>query len=171
MATYRAVEAACAALAHLLDDAPKPERLAATGPVFRVGGARQGFGAVPTGAGILPYRLQVEPAPPPGRGSEPGPPLLSVAVRVLVVVTAADPGPGLALAGWILRTLHDHPVLLPATLAAPTGAERVFTDDETVQVTFDDMSTDELLQVREALGVTGDDALALPYVLTGLVLE
>ncbi len=155
MATYRAIEAACTALARALADAPRPVDLAGDRWDFRLVDAGEVTRGVRHGAGILPYRVrQVSGSLPPRGPGEPVPPSLAVEVQLLVVVVADDPAARLALTGWVLRTIHDHPVVADG-----------------VRVTADDVPRPELLQMWHVLGLSDRDALALPFVLTGLVLD
>jgi len=166
VATYRAVEVACTALAGLLTAA---HRASHAGPEleFRVLGSGVDSADPTRRAGVLAHRLGVDRTVPDPRIGGPAAPPLALTVGVLVVVRDEDPAATLALAGWAMSTLHDHPVLLPATLGASSD-DAVFAHDERVQVTFDDLTGTELLALREAHGLATYDVL-LPCVLTGIL--
>ena len=171
MATYRAIEVACKTLARVLADAPRSGDIGGHRFEFRVVDTGEVTRGSRDGARILPYRIGVGHVVPRGRPGDAGPPPLAASVHLLVLVVADDPVTRLALAGWVLRTLHDRPVLAPGSPEAPSGDQHVFGPDERVQVEVDDMSRAEHLQLWDALGMSGSDALALPYVLTGLLLD
>ncbi|QBR92472.1 Pvc16 family protein [Nocardioides euryhalodurans] len=163
MADHRAIEVACEGLARLLRDAPLPAGQAGShlsGGVIGAGDVTTG--SWPGGAGVLPYRVRVGRT---GALESPGGPdarPLPVEVQVVVVCQAEEPGTRLALAGWVMGRLHDHPVLT-AEPGEGTG--------DTVRVVADDPGRTEFLQLWAALGLEGRDVLLLPYVLTGVVLE
>lgn len=176
MATYRAIEAASAAVAALLDDTFVADDFSGDDLEFLVIDGSDFAEGLPTGAGIFVYRIEVDGARrhPSGR-TEPGGgrdlPKLPVDVHLLVVVSAAAPGTKLALTGWIMRKLEDHPVLPPGLLNREAGDEPVFRSDETVELNVDEVSHEELLHLWEVLGAAKFDVVLLPYVLPGILLE
>ena len=177
MATYRAIEAAASALANLLEDAFRPEDFGGDDLDFTVidGG---GFAdSLPKGAGIFVYRVTINGSRrhPSGRADvvtgRRDLPQLPVDVHLLVVVSAPNATTKLALTGWIMRKLEDHPVLPAGLLNRDAGAKPVFRTDETVEVSMDDVSHEELLHLWEVLGAAKYDVVMLPYVLPNLVIE
>ena len=177
MATYRAIEAASSAIVGLLDDAFQATDFALDEPEFLVIDGGDFADGLPTGAGIFVYRIQVNGARrhPSGRADvvtgRRDLPQLPVDVHLLVVVSAADPGTKLALTGWIMRKLEDHPVLPAGLLNRDAGDTPIFRTDETVEITFDDVSHEELLHLWEVLGAAKYDVVMLPYVLPNLHIE
>lgn len=177
MATYRAIEAASAAIAGLLDDASRDTDFAADDLDFEVIDGGDFADGLPSGAGIFVYRIQVNGARrhPSGRADvvtgRRDLPQLPVDVHLLVVVSAADPGTKLALTGWIMRKLEDYPVLPAGLLNRDAGETPVFRSDETVEITYDDVSHEELLHLWEVLGAAKYDVVVLPYVLPNLQIE
>ncbi len=172
VATYRAIEVACTALVRVLTEALPPRRPGDPFEVRLVGVGELTDGSFRNATGLLPYRVRPGggPAAPPHVGD--GAPPLVVDVQLLVLVAADDPATRLALAGWAVRTLHDTPVLVPGAVEPPAREDHpVFSDGEQVQVTADETSRSELLQLYDALGLSGCDALVLPYVLRGLRLD
>lgn len=177
MATFRAIEAASSAIVGLLDDAFQATDFGTDELEFLVIDGGDFAGGLPTGAGIFVYRIQVNGARrhPSGRADvvtgRRDLPQLPVDVHLLVVVSAGDPGTKLALAGWIMRKLEDHPVLPAGLLNRDAGETPVFRSDETVEITYDDVSHEELLHLWEVLGAAKYDVVVLPYVLPNLHIE
>ncbi|MDO9495171.1 MAG: Pvc16 family protein [Nocardioides sp.] len=176
MATYRAIEAASSAIAALLDDTFVADDFSGDELEFVVIDGGDFAEGLPTGAGVFVYRIEIAGARrhPSGR-VEPGGrrdlPKLPVDVHLLVVVSAADASTKLALTGWIMRKLEDHPVLPPGLLNREAGEDPVFRNDETVELTVDDVSHEELLHLWEVLGAARFDVVLLPYLLPNLLLE
>lgn len=174
MATTRALAATCNAVATLLDDtAAQPAPLGFPLAIDVDVVASSTIGSVSTGVGILPYRVEVcgTSRHPRGRARPDGTqPMdqLPVNVRFLVLVNAEDSDTKLNLAGWVLRTIEDHPVV-PLALLNQNG--EVFGLDETVEVVVDDLPHEELLHLWEALAQPRYDAVALPYVARNMTLE
>jgi hypothetical protein len=176
MATYRAIEAASVAIVGLLDDAFVAEDFSGEDLSFLVIDGSDFTEGLPSGAGVFVYRIQVNGTRrhPSGSVDLTGRrdlPKLPVDVHLLVVVSAADPSTKLALTGWIMRKLEDHPVLPSGLLNRGAGADPVFGTDETVEVNFDDVSHEELLHLWEVLGAAKFDVVVLPYVLPNLLIE
>lgn len=176
MATYRAIEAASSAIAALLDDTFEPDDFSGEDLDFVVIDGGDFAEGLPTGAGVFVYRIEVDGARrhPSGRLDPAGRrelPKLPVDVHLLVAVSAADAGTKLALTGWIMRKLEDHPVLPPGLLNREAGDDPVFRADETVELTVDEVSHEELLHLWEVLGAARFDVVLLPYRLPNLLIE
>lgn len=177
MATYRAIEAAGSAIAALLGDAFDGDAFGTDDLDFEVVDGSDFADGLPTGAGVFVYRVEVNGSRrhPSGRTDvvtgRRDLPQLPVDVRLLVAVSAPDPSTKLALTGWVMRKLEDHPVLPPGLLNRDAGDAPVFRPDETVEVAFDDVSHEELLHLYEVLGAAKYDVVLLPYVLPNLHIE
>lgn len=177
MATYRAIEAAAAAVAGLLGDAARAGDLESEELAFEVIGAADLTDGRPSGAGVLVHRVAADPSrvqrsdPADLDPRRQGPQPLSVEVHLLVVVSAADARDRLALTGWIMRTLEEHPVLPAHVLNLHAGRAPVFAGEETARLTFEHLANEELLHLRDGLGAAGCDVVPLPYVVSGLRLE
>lgn len=178
MATFRAIEAAGSAIAALLDDAFQASELDVVEDLeFVVIDGSDFPDGLPTGAGIFVYRIQVNGTRrhPSGRADvvtgRRDLPQLPVDVHLLVVVSAPDPSTKLALTGWVMRKLEDHPVLPAGLLNRDAGETPVFRTDETVEITFDNVSHEELLHLWEVLGAAKFDVVLLPYVLPNVHIE
>ncbi|WP_110240075.1 Pvc16 family protein [Nocardioides gilvus] len=175
MATYRAVEAASAAVVGLLDDTFDETDFAEEIEFEVIDGGDFASG-LPSGAGIFAYRIEINGTRrhPSGRIDPTGQRELSklpVDVHLLVVVSVADARTKLALTGWIMRTLEDHPVLPSALLNRDAGEEPVFRPDETVEVAADHVTHEELLHLWEVLGAAKFDVVLLTYVLRNVLIE
>lgn len=177
MATYRAIEAASSAIAGLLDDAFQAVEFGVDDLDFVVIDGSDFADGLPSGAGIFVYRIEVNGTRrhPSGRSDVVSGrrdlPQLPIDVHLLVVVSSADPGTKLALTGWIMRKLEDHPVLPAGLLNRDAGDTPVFRTDETVEITYDDVSHEELLHLWEVLGAAKYDVVVLPYLLPNLHIE
>lgn len=170
MASHQVIQAACEALSRQLADAAGPAGLGRARFGVRLPGGSEPPGRPGRNVSVVPYQVEVDRSVrPPGRGGD-GPAPLPVEVRLLVVVSGSDPGSVLALTGWVMRTLHDHPVLQPPDPAEP-GQDPAWGEDERVHVTAEDLDRTELLELCATLGVTARGGLALPYVLSGLTID
>jgi hypothetical protein len=174
MATYRAVEAAAAAIARILQDAFDPVLVPGAEPLrIHLVGPEGLAGGLPSGLGVLVYAVEVDPA---GRNLGAGldrtggrtPPGLTLRVRLLVLVSAAEAATRLTLAGWVLSTLHGSAVLPAGLLNREAGRKPVFRDDETVRLLVDPLEASDLLRRLEVLGGDATDVLALPYAVEGI---
>ncbi|MCB8944432.1 MAG: DUF4255 domain-containing protein [Ardenticatenaceae bacterium] len=72
------------------------------------------------------------------------------------------------IAGWMLRTLEDHPILPIGLLN--TVLPDVFHPDETVEISLTDLSNEDLLRVWEMLPQS-TYRLSVPYVARSIRLE
>jgi hypothetical protein len=172
MATTRALEAVASAVAALLDDAaaqPAPVGFESLVDISVISPSE--IGAIGDGAGVLPYRIEVNRNYP----HRPDPVLnggerqqLAVDLRFLVLVGAAETTTKLSLVGWIMRTLEDFPVL-PLGLLNQDG--EVFAQNESVTILVDEVPHEEILHLWEALARPRYDAIVLPYVATNIALE
>jgi hypothetical protein len=172
MATYRAPEAATTGVVRLLAGAFDRAAFPDVQSPPRLVGADDPTHGLTSGVGVLAYavevsRLSMNAGELPDRTGASGPNALPVEVRLLVLARAQDPGTRLALAGWVLSTLADSPVM-PADLLNGEGQDRVFGDHESVALRADTLTTGDLLQRVEVFVGDSSDVLALPYVLSGI---
>ena len=65
------------------------------------------------------------------------------------------------LAGWIMRTLEDNPILPAGLLNAVEPA--IFRNDETVEICLAELRTEDLLRIWDVLGLNIYQ-LSVPYV-------
>lgn len=174
MASHRAIEAVCRAVAGLLGDAFDAALFPSVDADFDVVDGDQLRAGIGPGAGVFLYRLTINGTRrhPDGRrtGTRRQLPKLPLDAHLLVVVAAADPGTKAALAGWVMRQLEDHPVLAAGLLNRGVP-DRVFDVEEAVELAFEDVEHEELLRIWELLGAEGYDVLLLPYVARTALVE
>lgn len=175
MATFRGAEGACVALVDLLTDAAVPTNPGGFPNLvsFELISA-DGIGDIDLGAGILPYRISVNGTyrRPAGRRGETGEAQISklpIDVAVAIIVAADAVETKLALAGWIMRTIEDHP-LLPVGLLN-RGTTGSFFTGEAVEVTLDQVPHEELLHLWEVFSEPKFTPIMLPYTLRNIALE
>lgn len=174
MATYRAVEAAAAAVVGVLQDAFDPIILPDAEPLhFHLVGPEDLAGGLPAGIAVLVYGVEVDPASRNlGTGLERtagrAPVGLPLRARMFVLVGAAEVATRLALAGWTLSTLHNASLLTAELMNREAGGEPVFRDDEAVRVVVDPLEASDLLRRLAVLGGDATDVLALPHVMDGI---
>jgi hypothetical protein len=174
MATHRALEAICSAIATLLDDTAAADSSLGFGASvdFDVLSADD-LSGMRSGAGILPYRITVNGIYRHPQGSSSGNgrrrlPRLPLDLHYLILVGISPQETRLSLATWIMRTLEDQPQLPVGLLNRDTDA---FSLDETVEVSFDDVPHEEVLHLWEVIGRPSYDALVLPYVTRSVLIE
>lgn len=148
MATYRAIASASAAVTRLLEES--------------VGTA--GFSG--DDLEFLVHRVRVGTAGPDPQGT-----VLPVDVHAAVLLSNPDADTLLELAGWIMRTLHHHPVFTSELLNGASGGDPVFDDGEVVEILADQVDDAEMSRLQQGLGAAGSGVLLLPYVLRGLRIE
>lgn len=174
MASTRALAAIAEAVATLLDEGaaqPLPFGFPSAVDVEVISSAD--IGGIGDGAGVLPYRIEVNPVyrHPQGRTLPGGGRRLDrlpVDLRFLVLVNAAETTTKLSLAGWIMRKLEDHPVI-PLGLLNRDGD--VFGLDEPVEVRVEEVPHEELLHLWEVFSQPRYDVIALPYIARNIGIE
>lgn len=117
------------------------------------------------GASLFLYRVYPNGVhrTPPGRVDSTGRrrTTLPLDLHFLLTVWGQESSLQHTLLGWILRTLEDTPIL-PANVLNST-APGVFRDDETVEIGFAEMRTEDLLRYWEVLNL-GIYQLSVPYI-------
>lgn len=128
---------------------------------------------IANGVSVFPYRIFVNGAHrlPAGRlnlNGERSKNKLPVEFHCLITVWGQDATLQNTLAGWVMRILEDNPVL-PATLLNAAVAN-VFSQDETVDIAFAELSTEDLFRIWDVLGVNVYQ-LSIPYLIRIIQLE
>lgn len=172
MATYRGIEGTCQAVVELLRDNYDPADFPGHDLEFRVlnvGGFDPGLTA---GVSLFLHRVLVNAADrtPPGRIADSGGRLrnqLPLDLQLILTAWGGDPSLQQSVAGWMMRTLEDHPVLPSGLLNRRTPG--VFRPDETVEVTIGEIATEDLLHLWELLG--GSYQLSVAYTARNLRIE
>ncbi len=171
MATHRAIEATCQAVIELLRDNYRPAdfnrdlefaTLTSTG-------VNSGLTA---GVSLFLHRVTLNSAhrTPPGRREGNGRLAPQLPLDLSFVLTAWGQEASLqhAIAGWMMRTMEDHPVISSGLLNRRT--DDVFRSDETVEITLAEMATEDMLHLWELLG-GGGYQLSVPYLARNVRLE
>lgn len=164
MASYRGYEAVCQSIADLLNDNyvsadfPTPLEF----EVFSVGDFAEGLTA---GVSVFLYRATVNGAlrSPPGRLAPNGEreiPRLPIDLHLILTAWAGESSTQHAIAGWMMRTLEDYPILPPGLLNR--AVESAFEPDERVELAIDDLPTEELFHLWELIGPQSYQ-LSVPY--------
>lgn len=128
---------------------------------------------ISNGVSIFPYRVFVNGAHrlPAGRlhaNGERSKSRLPVELHCLITVWGQDATLQNTLAGWVMRVLEDNP-LLPAALLNSAEAN-VFSQDETVDIAFAELSTEDLFRIWDVLGINVYQ-LSIPYLVRIIELD
>jgi hypothetical protein len=172
MATHRAVEATCLAVADLLRDNYDPTTFNRDLD-FQAISTGEFTAGLTAGVSVFLYRIMVNDAhrTPPGRRTATGAlTQTQLPLDLQLILTAWAPEASLqqAIAGWMMRTLEDNRVLPPGLLNRTLSG--VFREDESVELLTGDMVTEDLLHLWELLG-TGHYQLSVPYVARNVRIE
>ncbi|HLV35076.1 MAG TPA: DUF4255 domain-containing protein [Spirillospora sp.] len=186
MATTDAVRAVCDAMVHILNTTMNAEREDlgfdnGINPTFAVYTGedftdQNGQNHVSTGASVFLYRVlpNLSHRTPAGRVLTNGQRQrhqLPLDLHLIVTIWASSADTQNRLVGWVLRTLEDYPSI-PASVLNIGQPERVFRDDESVELVIGEMAGDELLQLWDMLG-NGDlhYQISIPYIVRNLLIE
>lgn len=98
---------------------------------------------------------------------------LPVDLFYLITPWASNPEQQHLLLGWALRTLEDTPEFPPALLDHyRTGLAPIFKPTETIQITYDSLSIQDLNAVMEIFKAQGQPPqLSIPYIVRMVALE
>lgn len=176
MANFRAIEAVSEAVIHQLRSNMRPEDFSdQLNPEidpqlqldFRVFTSRD-FASSPitNGVSLFLYRIFANGVQrtPPGRVGPDGRPQqtqLPVEMHFLLTVWGGEASLQHALAGWMMRVMEDSS-LLPASVLTAV-APGIFRNDETVELSLAELSTENLLRIYEVL-MPNVYQLSVPYV-------
>lgn len=122
--------------------------------------------AIINGASLFMYRLYCNGVyrTPRGRIGDDGKRMdsqLPLELHFLITVWGGEASYQYELAGWIMRVLEDSPMFPSAVLNSTTP--NVFRQDETVDITLAELSTEDLFRIWDVLGVNAYQ-LSIPYV-------
>lgn len=174
MADYRAIETVSKALVQLFRTSFPPEDFDDFDLQFDVYVAED-FRQQPMSAGIsvFLYRTTINGShrTPPGRAELNGRRHLTqlpLDLHYLMTVWAQDSSLEHRIAGWMLRTLEDTPILPFGLLDA--AAPGVFRPDETIEVILAELVNEDLFRIWETLVQTGYK-FSVPYMVRNLRIE
>lgn len=174
MANYRAISAVSDAIVNLLQSQYSPADFDGASLQFRVYVARD-FTASPMQAGVSVFLYRIYPnhsqRTPAGRLNPDGTrqrPMLPLDLHFLLTAWGRDASLQHAIAGWMMRVLEDTQVL-PAGLLNHRYPG-TFGDDETVDLTITDLTTEELFRIWEVI-VNNAYQISVPYVARNVRVE
>lgn len=173
LADYRAIMAVNEAIIKLLRSNYRPEEFN-NELEFKVFTSKDFTeNTITNGISVFPYRVFINGANrlPPGQRLADGSReknKLPVEFHCLITVWGQDASLQHTLAGWVMRVLEDNPVL-PANLLN-SAADNVFSPDETVDIAFAELSTEDLFRIWDVLGVNIYQ-LSIPYLLRIIEIE
>ena len=165
MADYRAIMGVSEAIMFLLRSSYRREDFN-NELEFKVFTSKDFAKPISSGASLFLYRIYPNGVNrnPAGRIGRDGRRLrsqLPVELHFLVTVWGKEPSLQHTLAGWIMRTLEDTPIL-PSGLLNAIGPD-IFRDDETVEISLAELKTEDLLRIWDVLGLNVYQ-LSVPYV-------
>lgn len=165
MADYRAIKSVCEAVINLLRSNYRPEDFN-NELEFKVFTAKDFDKPMDNGVSLFLYRIYPNGVhrTPAGRLDQYGNRLqtqLPVELHFLLSVWGKVSALQHTLAGWIMRTLEDTPIMSSGMLnAAEPG---VFREDETIEISLIELRTEDLLRIWDVLGLNVYQ-LSIPYV-------
>ena len=165
MADYRAIKGVTEAVIYLLRSSYRYEEFN-NELEFRIFTSRDFAKPIANGASLFLYRIYPNGVhrTPAGRVGRDGRRLqtqLPVELHFLLTIWGKEYSLQHSVAGWIMRTLEDNPIL-PAGLLNATEPG-IFRHDETVEICLAELRTEDLLRIWEVLGLNIYQ-LSVPYV-------
>lgn len=172
MADFHAVASVCDAVIHLLRSNYRADEFN-NELELRVFTSRDFANPMANGVSLFLYRIFPNGThrTPAGRLGPDGSRLrsiLPVDLHFLLTVWGREASLQHAVAGWMMRTLEDSPILVSGLLNAVSPG--VFRADETVELSLTELSNEDLLRIWEVLGL-GVYQLSVPYVARVVQLE
>lgn len=172
MADFRAIRSVSEAVVLLLQESYRPEDFS-TELEFRVFTSRDFATPPANGASLFVYRIYPHGSwrTPAGRIGPTGhrdSTQLPVELHFLITVWGGEASLQHSLAGWVMRTLEDTPLLPAGFLNAAVPG--VFRDDESVEIALAELSNEDMLRIWEVLGLRVYQ-LCIPYVARVLNIE
>lgn len=169
MATYQAVPAVCEAVLQLLRSNYRAADFGQIELEFKVYLSSDFASPMQAGVSLFLYRVLLNGV----RRNPPGPtssrrPGLPLELHFLLTAWAREPSLQGAIAGWMMRTLEDTPVLVPGLLNATWPG--VFCAGESVEVVLGEMATQDMIHLWDRLAERGFH-LSVPYVARGVQID
>lgn len=178
MADYRAITGVCKAVVELLrsdynENYDELNEILNNDLTFEVYLAKDFL--QPMAAGVSLFLYQVRPngghRTPSGRigpGGQRLRPHLPVDLHFFLTAWGKDASLQHMIAGWMMRTLEDSPILSAGLLNAL--ATDVFGPDETLEIVLAELTNEELVRMWQALLETGYQ-LSVPYIARNVRIE
>jgi hypothetical protein len=172
LADFRAIRVVGEAVINLLRSSYRPDDFN-NELEFRVYTSRDFNSPITNGVSLFLYR--VFPCgvnrTPPGRIGPDGrrtQTQLPLELHFLMTVWGREASLQHTIAGWMMRTIEDTPVLPPGVLNSV--APGVFAANETVQLTFAELRTEDLLRIWETV-VPNQYQLSIPYLARAVTID
>lgn len=174
MANHRGIAAVADAITNLLQSQYSAADFDGASLQFKVYVARD-FAASPMPAGVSVFLYRIYPnsshRTPPGRLNPDGTrqrPMLPLDLHFLLTAWAKDASLQHAIAAWMMRVLEDTQVLPSGLLNHRYPG--TFSDDETVDLSITDLTTEELFRIWEVI-VNNAYQISVPYVARNVRIE
>lgn len=166
MATRSAIAATMEAIIRLLRTSYDPSQFNNAPLDFQVYIAHDFQTPMDEGVSLLLYRIFQDGTSrtPPGRlqpDGQRGPTKLPLELHFLLTAWAKTASLQHELAGWMMRTLEDNPILYPSLLNS--YRPDVFYPEETVELALAQLSTEDLFEIWDTI-VRHMYQLSVPYV-------
>lgn len=166
MATSSAIAATMEAVIRLLRSSYDPAQFNNAPLDFQVYVANDFLNPMDEGVSLLLYRIFQDGTnrTPPGRlqsNGQRGPTKLPLELHFLLTAWAKTASLQDELAGWMMRTLEDNPILYPSLLNSYKPA--VFYPEETVEISLAQLSTEDLFDIWDVI-IRHVYQLSVPYV-------
>ncbi|MBZ5621166.1 MAG: DUF4255 domain-containing protein [Acidobacteriia bacterium] len=166
MATVSAVAATTEAVIRLLRSSFNPADFNNASLDFQVYVADDFLKPMDEGVSLLLYRIYHDGTnrSPAGRmqpNGQRGPTKLPVELHFLLTAWAKTASLQHEIAGWMMRTLEDNPVLYPSLLNA--YKDNVFFPDETVEISLAQLSVEDMFNIWDVI-IHHVYQLSVPYV-------
>jgi hypothetical protein len=166
MATLSAVAATSEAIIRLLRSSYDPTQFNNASLDFQVYVSNDFLTPMDEGVSLLLYRIFQDGTnrTPPGRmqpNGQIGPTKLPLELHFLLTAWAKTASLQHELAGWMMRTLEDNPILYPSLLNS--YKPDVFYPEETVEVGLAQLSTEDLFDIWDVI-IRHVYQLSVPYV-------
>jgi hypothetical protein len=166
MATLSAIAATSEAIIRLLRSSYDPTQFNSASLDFQVYVANDFLNPMDEGVSLLLYRIFQDGTnrTPPGRllpNGQRGPTRLPLELHFILTAWAKTASLQHELAGWMMRTLEDHPILYPSLLNS--YKPDVFYPEETVEIGLAELSTEDLFNIWDVI-IRHVYQLSVPYV-------
>ena len=165
MADYRAIKGVTEAVIYLLRSSYSPDDFN-NELEFKIFTSKDFAKPISNGASLFLYRIYPNGVhrSPAGRVDRQGQRVqtqLPVELHFLLTIWGKEYSLQHTLAGWVMRTLEDNPILPAGLLNAIEPG--IFRDDETVDICLAELRTEDLLRIWDVLGLNLYQ-LSIPYV-------
>jgi hypothetical protein len=128
---------------------------------------------ISNGVSVFPYRIFVNgvnrlPTGRLGRNGEQMKNKLPLEFHCLITLWGQDSTLQNTLAGWVMRVIEDNPTLHSNLLNSAVAD--VFSHDESVDISFAELSTEDMFRIWDVLGVNVYQ-LSIPYLIRVIELD